>query len=291
MLKGIIKSIKKSGKTTTYDIGVQKNHNFFANNILVHNCQHDAASSMATIHSEIQPEYVLGLSATPFRTDDLKLCFEKIIKDAGIHRLISDGYLSQFDHYTIDDWGVETVAQKYLADVEKWGKSIFYFVNLEQCYQFNRILTDAGIRSDVVTGSTDVETQSEQFGDGRLQVLVNCMKLTEGFDCPSIKTVWVRDSSKGPTIQMAGRVLRTHSDHPVKQIVQSKMTKYPFLKVAHPRYQFLQNGDSWRSLTINKHLELINRNARIAIATNPIVLPSMLRKFTVHERRGGGNFE
>jgi hypothetical protein len=34
-----ITNIKKVQKQTQYDIGVDNNHNFFANNILVHNCQ------------------------------------------------------------------------------------------------------------------------------------------------------------------------------------------------------------------------------------------------------------
>jgi superfamily II DNA or RNA helicase len=238
---------------------------------------HDAAGSMAHIHCQLQSDFVLGLSATPFRCDDLKLCFEKVIKDAGIHRLIADGYLSTFDHYTIDDWSPETVAARYLSDVERWGKSIFYFLDLERCERFNRLLLDAGIRSDVVTGSTDVDSQAEAFADGRLQVLVNCMKLTEGFDCPDLKTVWVRDGSRGPTMQMAGRVLRRHKDLPIKQIVQSKLTKYPFLKVANPRYQYQWEDCSWRSLTINKDIELINLNARYAIATQPVAIPKFIR--------------
>ena len=254
---------------------------------------HDAAGSMANIHCALKPEFVLGLSATPFRCDDLKLCFEKVIKDAGIHRLISDGYLSTFDHFTIPDWTVDTVAQHYLSDVEKWGKSIFYFLDLEQCYRLNKLLLDAGIRSDVVTGSSDVDSQAEAFADGRLQVLVNCMKLTEGFDCPDLKTVWVRDGSRGPTMQMAGRVLRRHKDLPIKQIVQSKLTKYPFLRVAHARYQFLWENSTWKSLTINPELDDINDAARMAIATSVVVLPQFLRKAMEKRSRrrsdNGGN--
>jgi superfamily II DNA or RNA helicase len=251
---------------------------------------HDAAGSMANIHCSLKPEFVLGLSATPFRCDDLKLCFEKVIKDAGIHRLIADGYLSTFDHFTIPDWTVETVAKQYLAAVDKWGKSIFYFLDLEQCHRLNQLLLDAGVRSDVVTGSSDVESQAEAFASGRLQVLVNCMKLTEGFDCPDLKTVWVRDGSRGPTMQMAGRVLRRHKDLPIKQIVQSKLTKYPFLRVANARYQFLWESQGWKSLTLNENLDDINNAARMAIATSVVVLPQFLRKaMDKRPRRRGDN--
>lgn len=254
--------------------------------VVVDECHHDAASSMANIHCALKPEFVLGLSATPFRCDDLKLCFEKVIKDAGIHRLIADGYLSTFDHFTIPDWTVDTVAKHFLADVEKWGKSIFYFLDLEQCDRFNQLLINAGIRSDVVTGSSDVESQAEAFASGRLQVLVNCMKLTEGFDCPDLKTVWVRDGSRGPSMQMAGRVLRRHKDIPTKQIVQSNLTKYPFLRVANARYQFLWESRGWKSLTLNENIDVINGAARMAIATSVVVLPAFLRNINTKKRGG-----
>ena len=53
------------------------------------------------------------------------------------------------------------------------------------------------------------------------------MVLTEGFDDPTLQTVWVRPSGRGPTIQMAGRVLRKCGDM-VKQIVQCRETRHPF---------------------------------------------------------------
>src|SRR5438105_3870261 len=62
--------------------------------LIVDEAQHDAASTMAHLPNVIRPRYILGLSATPFRADKVKLCFESVIRDAGIQRLIQDGYLS-----------------------------------------------------------------------------------------------------------------------------------------------------------------------------------------------------
>src|SRR5262245_24469579 len=78
--------------------------------LVVDEAQHDAASSMAFLHQRIQPRFILGLSATPFRHDRVKLCFDKVIRDAGIHTLIQDGYLSQYHHYTIPEFLPATVA-------------------------------------------------------------------------------------------------------------------------------------------------------------------------------------
>jgi superfamily II DNA or RNA helicase len=73
------------------------------------------------LHNIIMPDFVLGMTATPFRTDSMKLCFSKVIKDAGIHQLIQDGYLSRYHHYTIPNWNPNTVAEFYAADPTRWG--------------------------------------------------------------------------------------------------------------------------------------------------------------------------
>ncbi len=244
--------------------------------LVVDEAQHDAANSMTHLHNILEPEYILGLSATPFRQDRMKLCFDKVIKDAGIHQLIQDGFLSKFDHFTIPNWAPETVAQHYLADPKRWGKSLFYFVNLEQCFQMAGILKSNGIVCDVVTGDTDVESQLAAFREGHIPALINCMKLTEGFDEPTLQTAWVRDSGKGPTMQMAGRAFRKHPSLRAKQVVQSKQTKWPIIRTALPDQQYVWQDSDWLSLKVNPKLNLINQNARLAIAQTEVELPTFL---------------
>ena len=115
---------------------------------------HDAAASMAHIHNVVRPRWILGLTATPYRTDRIKLCFEKVVRDVGIRQLIQDGYLSKYDHFTIPKWEVSALADFYLAEPDRWGKSIFFFRSVEECERLNRVLQARGIASDVVTGST-----------------------------------------------------------------------------------------------------------------------------------------
>lgn len=257
--------------------------------MVVDECHHDAASSMTHLHNVIQPDYVLGLSATPYRTDKITLAFERVIKDAGIHQLIQAGYLSKYDHFTIPNWSVDTVAQAYHREPERWGKSVFFFKNLEECHSLQRILLGFGHKSEVVTGDTDVERQIADFTEGKVEILVNCQKLTEGFDCPSIKTAWVRDSGKGCTTQMAGRVFRIHPDLPKKQIVQSKLTRWNCIKTAMPACQYSWENGEWLSLTVNPKIEQINKIARMAIAKSKVKLPKFIasRGATIPLRRRG----
>ena len=245
--------------------------------LVVDEAQHDAASSMAHLHNVIQPKFILGLTATPFRTDRVKLCFDKVIKDAGIHQLIQDGYLSEYHHYTIPKWDVDTLHDAFVRDKDKWGKSIFFFHQLSDCFELNERLRASGIVSDVVTGSSDRESQLAAFANGDITVLINCMVLTEGFDCPDLKTVFCRPSGKGCTMQMCGRAFRKHPSCEYKQIVQSRDSRWPFLKTALPLQQYLWQEDAWRSLTVNPHLNKINRNARMVIATTDVQLPTFIK--------------
>jgi hypothetical protein len=164
--------------------------------------QHDAAQSMAHLHQRIRPRFILGLSATPFRADRVKLCFDSAIEDAGIQGLIEDGYLSPYHHYTLPRHTPEAVVQFYLKDRPRWGKSLFYFHTLGRCAEADGLLRAAGVRSEVVTGNSDRERQLEAFRGGRCDVLVNCMMLSEGFNCPELKTVFCRPSCRSVTIQM-----------------------------------------------------------------------------------------
>lgn len=251
--------------------------------LVVDEAQHDAAGSMAHLHNVVRPRFILGLSATPFRADRVKLCFDTVIKDAGIHRLIQDGYLSPFHHYTIPRYTPQAVAECYGADRERWGKSILYFHTLEQCAEAAGRLEGAGVRCEVVSGSSDRESQIDAFRSGRLDVLVNCQVLAEGFDCPELKTVFCRPSSCGVTVQMCGRVFRKHAGTPVKQVVQCQETRWPILRTAAAACQFAWVDGEWRSLQINERIEEISHRTIRALAHSQSQLP----QFLVQARRRG----
>ena len=252
--------------------------------LVVDEAQHDGASSMAQLHNVIKPRFILGLSATPFRADKIKLCFDTVIKDAGIHRLIQDGYLSPYHHYTLPDHSPRTVTEFFCREPKRWGKSIFYFHTLEQCHTAANLLRARRIRCDVVTGSSDRDAQLEAFRQGKLDVLINCVVLAEGFDCPELKTVFCRPSTKGVTVQMCGRVLRKHPDVLVKQIVQCPKTSWPFQRTAGSEQQFVWVDNSWRSLKANALIDQVAGRTLQVLARTEVQLPQYIAKRTSRRR-------
>lgn len=246
--------------------------------LIVDEAQHDCTNSMMTIHGIVRPRFIVGLSATPFRVDRLRLCFDSVIRDAGIHQLIQDGYLSPFHHFTIPRFRPEEVAECYLRHVDRWGKSIFYFPTIAQCRRAADRLASGGVSVEVVTGASDREGQLEDFRSGKVQVLVNSQVLVEGMDEPTLKTVFCRPSSCAPTIQMCGRVLRKHPAFPFKQVVQCQETRWPIMRTASAAAQFTWMDGQWRSLTENENIVDISRRTVRALAMTQIALPTFLQQ-------------
>jgi superfamily II DNA or RNA helicase len=287
--------------------------------IVLDESQHDSASSMVDIHNLVRPDFVLGLTATPFRTDNAKLCFDKTITDAGIHKLIGDGYLSSYNHWNIENWTPENVANHYCAEPDKWGKSVVFFNKWEDCARFTdlvrarqdgvmRILRDK--RPDLSLGRSLIESVRgdsgfdyrdkllDDFRTGDVAVLSNCMILTEGFDADDLETAFVRDSVKGPTMQMGGRALRPHplwrkagdTRFRYKNIVQSAKTHWPMTRTASPNLSYQWQASSWRSLKSNPHLDSIMMNCCYVMASVETKLPKyLLDRQLKKSQRGRGS--
>ena len=172
-------------------------------------------------------------------------------------------------------WSPTNVAESFVRDQAKWGKSVIYFLTIADAQECNRLLQSMGVRSEVITGNSPRDEILDAFEKDELDVLVNVAVLTEGFDCPSLKSVFIRPSSKGPTVQMGGRAFRKHPDTPVVNVVQNNDTKYPFSKHATPLNQFKWTDNQWLSID-PKNLKPILRRQVEKLIKAKIELPKFL---------------
>jgi superfamily II DNA or RNA helicase len=251
--------------------------------VILDESQHDPAGSMTNIYNIIKPRWILGMTATPFRTDRMRLSFDKVIRDIGIHQLIQSGYLSQYHQFTIPKWNVDEVVACYLREPEQWGKSAIYFHTRDEAISCCNQLVAAGVRAATVFGDQPLverEDKLAQFESGELQVLVNMILLTEGWDSPSLKTVFVRDSMRGPTIQMCGRVFRKYPGIQFKQIVQSKLTHWPIQRTASPAHAnvWMPEEGEWRSYAQSENIEKVSMRVCITLAHTKTEMPTFIQK-------------
>lgn len=216
--------------------------------VVLDEAHHEATQTCILLYEKMRGEYVLGLSATPFRTDRMKLSFQETVTTCPIDRLIREGFLSPIHSYLLPHYGPQIVAETYLYSQRNWGKTLAFFPTLLECHQFRQILADAGVACEVVTAGSDKDRQLEDFISGRVRVVANVSMLTEGFDQPDVQTIFARDASRLPTIQMCGRGLRLADGKDHCNIVQSAKTSYLFERVTPARRRFrLMNGE-WRAL-------------------------------------------
>ncbi len=207
---------------------------------------------------------LLGLTATPTYTDKkkkgwlVKLFPQKIIYQVSPQKLMADQILAKpileepttqftpdFDEREYQKWMntyqdlPETIidqlarnrernariANMYVANQVRYGKTIIFADRWFQCEQLREMLRQRNVKADVVYSHVDADPGSvearkrdkgenskvlDAFRNDQLDVLINVRMLTEGTDVPSVKTVFLtrQTTSKILLTQMVGRALR-----------------------------------------------------------------------------------
>lgn len=220
------------GDGYVYNFEVEKNHNYFANGYLVHNCHHAAAASYRKILDYFKPRLLLGFTATPNRGDGVGLesIFEDIIFERDLEWGIKNGYLADikcircdigFDLRSVSsrlgDYSAEELdkavniesANKAVADAYRRyarGRTLVFAVSVAHAEAIAREIPG----SEVVIGGKDRKLTLERFQNGDLKCIVNCMVFTEGTDLPGVETVIVARPTQNVALytQMVGRGTR-----------------------------------------------------------------------------------
>ena len=195
-----------------YNLEVEQENNYFANNVLVHNC---LAESYQRVLTHFDQAHVLGVTATPDRGDMRQLgeYFDSLAYEYSLPRAIKDGYLCPIKAQTIplrlDIRGVGTQAGDYKsADLgnaldpyleqiarEMWThcqgrKTVVFLPLIATSQKMRRFLEQVGFRAAEVNGeSSDRAEILADWEAGRYDVLCNSMLLTEGWDSPHVDCI------------------------------------------------------------------------------------------------------
>lgn len=203
---------------------------------------------------------LVGVTATPNRTDAIGLgcVFQTLAYSYGLRQAIDDGWLVPLTAWAVDtrdnlddvkvnrgEFNQKDLAAKVnnaerneLA-VAAWlehahGRSTLAFtVDVQHAHDLAEAFTRHGIHAEAVSGETPKEERRDRlarFSAGRLQVLTNCMVLTEGTDLPRAACILHAKPTKSPTLyeQMTGRGLRVLPPDPAGP--ERKAHREPLLK-------------------------------------------------------------
>ena len=211
--------------------------------IIVDEAHHCVSDSYQKVLSHFGGANVLGVTATPDRTDMVNLgkFFEKKSFEYTLTKAVREGYLCKIMAQTIpisidmrsvsiqagdfkaSDIGdslepyMERIADemgKYCAD----RQTVVFLPLISTSQRFRDILESRGFSAaEVNGGSSDRAEILKDFDSGKYNVLCNSMLLTEGWDCPSVDCIVVLRPTKSRSLycQMVGRGTRIHpgKDH------------------------------------------------------------------------------
>lgn len=196
--------------------------------IVVDEAHHAASKTYRAILGHFKPRLLVGITATPNRTDRGRLddIFERIVYSRNLRWGISEGYLSpidcrrvkmsfdlsrckikggDYDLSTELDGTAEEVAEAYKA--HGVGATLIFASSVQHAENISRLID----RSMVITGETRNRSEIiERFCRREVKCLINCMVFTEGTDIPLIETVIIARPTRneGLYAQMVGRGLR-----------------------------------------------------------------------------------
>ena len=201
--------------------------------IITDECQHSPSRTYRTIYDYFDPRLHLGFSATPNRSDQVRLdtVFDKIIFQRDLRWGIQNGYLTDiyclranigYDLSAVrtrmGDYApgeleeamegtADAIAEEY-RDYAK-GATLIFAVSVHQAQEIAARIPGAV----VVTGETkDRASIIQRFTDGEIPCIVNVMVFTEGTDIPRVETVIMARPTQSESLfaQMVGRGLRLY---------------------------------------------------------------------------------
>ncbi|MEH0520541.1 DEAD/DEAH box helicase [Streptomyces stelliscabiei] len=211
--------------------------------IIVDECHHAAAPTYLDVLEHFgawRAVPVAGFTATMTRTDGgLAEVWEEVVFTLDILEMIEDGYLcdvrgkriivdgldldavktrhgdlqdGQLGQALDDSGAAKVVAEAYRQHAAN-RPGVVFTPTVDTAQSMAEAFTAAGIPAAAIWGDMPKDDRAavlEQYKAGTVQVLTNCMVLTEGFDAPWTSCVVIARPTKsaGLYCQMAGRALR-----------------------------------------------------------------------------------
>jgi len=214
--------------------------------VIVDEFHHAAAPSYRALLDHVQPRELLGLTATPERSDGLPILHwfdDRIAAELRLWDAIDQHRLTPFLYYGIHDgldlrkvpwkrgrgYDIEGLSNILTAD-ERWARLVLaqlldrvedparmrvlgFCVSVAHARFMARVFQESGVPATAVWGdSPDAERQTalRDLADRRLQVVFSVDLFNEGIDVPQVDTLLMLRPTDSPTLflQQLGRGLR-----------------------------------------------------------------------------------
>lgn len=216
--------------------------------VMVDEFHHAAASSYRALLSHVRPVELLGLTATPERSDGLpvldwfegRIAAELRLWDAvDQHRLVPFVYYGVHDGLDLRDlpwrrgrgYDVDSLSNLFTSN-DAWARVVVkevarrvddptrmralgFCVSVEHARFMARVFRDAGISATAIWSDTPADQRSQALRDlaeRRVNVVFSVDLFNEGVDVPAVDTLLLLRPTESPTLflQQLGRGLRRY---------------------------------------------------------------------------------
>lgn len=211
--------------------------------IVVDEFHHASTSTYRNLLNHFQPKFLLGLTATPERTDQsdiLSLCDNNLVFERDLTYGINAGFLAPFHYFGIDDkyvnyeeipWRNGKFSTEELTNtlathkrarhvLEHWqekrqSRTLAFCISKRHADFMAETFAKAGYQSAAVySGSATPRNDAlRRLESGQLDIVFSIDLFNEGTDLPAIDTVLMLRPTESKIIflQQLGRGLRRHS--------------------------------------------------------------------------------
>ena len=208
--------------------------------LIVDECHHAAANTYQKIFTYFHPKFILGLTATPERSDgeDMLELFQNVAHKMDLKTAVERGILvpircvrvkTNIDLTDVRINGIkynsqdlesklfipernQLIVDTYLKYVNG-KKTVIFCASVDHAAEIAKLLRDNGVKAEAVSGRDRVEIRNKILKDYETEstnVLCACDLLNEGWDSPHTKVLFMARPTMSKTIymQQLGRGIR-----------------------------------------------------------------------------------
>ena len=200
--------------------------------LIVDECHHAAANTYQKIFTYFHPKFILGLTATPERSDgeDMLELFQNVAHKMDLKTAVERGILvpircarvkTNIDLTDVRINGIkynsqdlesklfipernQLIVDTYLKYVNG-KKTVIFCASVDHAAEIAKLLRDNGVKAEAVSGRDRVEVREKILKDyetGSTNVLCACDLLNEGWDSPHTTVLFMARPTMSKTIYM-----------------------------------------------------------------------------------------
>ena len=200
--------------------------------LIVDECHHAAANTYQKIFTYFHPKFILGLTATPERSDgeDMLELFQNVAHKMDLKTAVERGVLvpircirvkTNIDLTDVRINGIkynsqdlesklfipernQLIVDTYLKYVNG-KKTVIFCASVDHAAEIAKLLRDNGVKAEAVSGRDRVEAREKILKDyetGSTNVLCACDLLNEGWDSPHTTVLFMARPTMSKTIYM-----------------------------------------------------------------------------------------